>query len=421
VRVGAARIDITPPAGVELSGFGARVQPSTGVHDPLTAKALFAADDTSRLLWLHADLIGFQREFVRDVKAALRERLGLAEREVVLSATHTHSGPPTIHLVNCGAYDAPYVDGLRGKLLDVAERAMANTEPAEVVLGETPCRLAVNRRRPERPEVEAPLGVAGWRREDGTWVAAIANYPMHNVGFGAENRLISADIAGRAAAVIAEGVAGSPTVLMTNGACGDLNPAAESADYANVEQIGVALGEAAVRALEAGVPFPGTSLDTTAETLEIIPKPLSAREVEVVAGRLRARFAGQGYAPRRMRAAVDEWQRRFSGRQMPPVALLELQVVRIGPATFACFGAEVFYEMSRELRRQVGGLVWVVGYANGTLGYLAPNPAYDEGGYEVDSAFVFYGTPPVPRGGFERARERMVEMVRESLARDQGA
>ena len=35
MKVGTSQTDITPEPGVELSGFAARTQPSTGVLDPL--------------------------------------------------------------------------------------------------------------------------------------------------------------------------------------------------------------------------------------------------------------------------------------------------------------------------------------------------------------------------------------------------
>ncbi len=37
---GAAAVDITPPVGGLMDGYGARSQPSQGVHDPLFTRAL---------------------------------------------------------------------------------------------------------------------------------------------------------------------------------------------------------------------------------------------------------------------------------------------------------------------------------------------------------------------------------------------
>jgi phosphotransferase system glucose/maltose/N-acetylglucosamine-specific IIC component len=39
-QAGFAKVDITPPIGVWLMGFGARLHGATGMHDPLYATAL---------------------------------------------------------------------------------------------------------------------------------------------------------------------------------------------------------------------------------------------------------------------------------------------------------------------------------------------------------------------------------------------
>ena len=65
--LGTSQIDITPKPGVELSGFAARIQPSTGVLDPLFAKALYLVCEGTKLLWIHCDLIGFERTIVQNL------------------------------------------------------------------------------------------------------------------------------------------------------------------------------------------------------------------------------------------------------------------------------------------------------------------------------------------------------------------
>src|SRR5437868_12430122 len=96
--MGKSRIEITLYPGVELSGFAARTQPSIGVLDPLFAKALYLAEAGERLLWIHCDLVGFDRQIVLGFRRWARETLGLRETQVMLSATHTHSGPCTIRI-----------------------------------------------------------------------------------------------------------------------------------------------------------------------------------------------------------------------------------------------------------------------------------------------------------------------------------
>jgi len=77
-----------------------------------------------------------------------------------------------------------------------------------------------------------------------------------------------------------------------------------------------------------------------------------------------------------------------------------------------CLGAEVFSRMADELRAAAGERLYVVGYANGDIGYLPTREAFDEGGYETHSAFCYYRGLPLDPAAFEIARDEAVEMLR---------
>ena len=136
LNAGVAEIDITPDFTVELSGFAARVQPSTGVLEPIFARAVFLEDGGEKLLWIGCDLLAFERDFVAGVRAWAGRELGLKPHQVLLSATHTHGGPGVIHLVAAGSYSERYVALLRSRVEDVARRASADRAAR---CGRTPC------------------------------------------------------------------------------------------------------------------------------------------------------------------------------------------------------------------------------------------------------------------------------------------
>jgi neutral ceramidase len=146
IRIGTSQLDITPDPGVELSGFAARIQPSTGVLDPLHAKGIYITDSEERLLWIHTDLVGLEREFVQGFREWAEKHLGLQKRQIMISATHTHSGPGTIHLLEAGTYDPAYMEFLQEKMKLAAKAAMANPQDCEIVIAEGKCNLAVDRR-----------------------------------------------------------------------------------------------------------------------------------------------------------------------------------------------------------------------------------------------------------------------------------
>jgi neutral ceramidase len=412
MMVGVARRDITPDGPIELSGFLARVQPSVGVHDRLYANALFLAHGGARVLWLHCDTVGFEHAFVVELKVELATRANLQPHEIVLSATHSHSGPATARLINCGTPDPAYLDRLRDLLVSTGLEALQTPRAAHFVAGECFADLAIERRGRPPQLVDRRLGVLAWRYATGDYAAVLTNYGMHNVGLSEQNRLVSADIAGRLAATLTAHLPGAPLVLATNGAAGNINPPAVTNDFAAVERWGDELAGVALAALERAAPQPET-LWSTSELLRIPTVPLSPAELTARAAELAAPFAGRtGYAADRFRDGFARWAAQLSAGPAPTTLPLELQVVRIGPIDLVCVAAEVFSQMPGVLRAASDRCVYVVSYANGALGYLAPASAYTEGSYEVNQAFVWYGTPPIQPGAFELVRERAVQLLR---------
>jgi hypothetical protein len=92
---------------------------------------------------------------------------------------------------------------------------------------------------------------------------------------------------------------------------------------------------------------------------------------------------------------------------------LALDVLRLGPLWFVFVAAELFAETGLALQNRFPDSVVVpVGYASPLLGYLPTDEALDEGGYEVDFAYRFYGHPaPFARGSEPALRGRIEEMI----------
>ena len=75
--------------------------------------------------------------------------------------------------------------------------------------------------------------------------------------------------------------------------------------------------------------------------------------------------------------------------------------LRLGDVILMGANAEVFSEFADWMRTGATQKVYVVGYANGDMGYLPTQAAYAEGGYEVEVAHLFYGGFRPKAGGLE--------------------
>ena len=94
MRIGFGQADITPRGGlVSLTGqFEKRI--TDQVHDPLRAVAMVVQTDGARTIWVSADNLKIFAHNVRALAERVRRFLpDLREEELVVSATHIHTGP----------------------------------------------------------------------------------------------------------------------------------------------------------------------------------------------------------------------------------------------------------------------------------------------------------------------------------------
>jgi hypothetical protein len=91
-KVGAAQVDITPGTGAPMAGYYS-FRPVEGALDPLYAKAIVVEQDGSRAAFVVLDLVTTTDTLVSAARRLIQERCELPPERVMISATHTHTGP----------------------------------------------------------------------------------------------------------------------------------------------------------------------------------------------------------------------------------------------------------------------------------------------------------------------------------------
>lgn len=418
MKSGCSKVCITPPVGIDLSGYGLREQPSLGIHDDLFLRALFLEQGKEQLLWLHCDLIGVEQNRVRALRKRMLKELNLTEHQILISTTHTHAGPATRRVRGCGDIDPAYLDLLDQYLLEAARNAVMKTDEVTLWFAEGQCYLGIDRRATSTAHMDPVLPVIAFRRQDGTFSAVLANYAMHNVALSSNNRLISADMAGIGASYACVQLRGNPVIFVTNGACGNINPPKQSDDFTAAEQFGKELGSNIVELVHRAERTRDTELASIMETVKIPLAVLSADEVEreyrYILDAYSSVFPGD-FHDVQMKAWREETLALIDKGHPRDYIESDLQALRIGPARFAAIGAEVFSRMADELRAAVGRHTYVIGYSNGLVGYLPFEEAYAEGGYEVEYAHKLYMNFNLRIGGYELLRDRAVQLLKRIL------
>jgi hypothetical protein len=385
------------------------------VLDPLYARALYLRTEDEQLLWMHCDLIGFADEFVREFVTWAEKELTLAPHQILLTATHTHSGPCTLRLEEAGRFDPEYLAGLGVRLRSVAQQAMANLEPCRVVAVSEELVLAIDRRS-RRVRSGLNVSVLGFVREDGGFGAVIANYPIHPVALGAQNNQISADISGTVANALSAKLPGRPLALATNGACGELNPPEVPVRYAQVEAWGGLIAGGVARRLQAAAAEAVMNFGVARADIALPLEVLSPEQIERFATDALGDQAAMSAWGAKFRRVVEKWR----GERLDELARgtvvrarnIALTVMRLNVMYIVTVNAEIFSDFTDQVRALTGKEVVVVGYANGNWGYIAPRSAYTEGGYEVERAHLFYGAFRFQAGGLERLAGEAAGLVK---------
>ena len=233
IQVGVASVDITPPVGAVLVGYRDRV--STSLGHRLRAEALVVGSGRARWALVTADLLGFSRAVALPVRRAIARRSGIAVGHVLLTATHTHSGPDAISSRGSAAWRRRLIGRLAGLVAEAARCAAPAT--LETASCRAPAWLHNRRvrqadgsvrndwRDPQRRHtghVDDLVQLLAVRRPDGRLAALLVSFGCHPVTLGPQSLAISADYVGHLKDALER--RGVGTALFAIGGHGDINP-----------------------------------------------------------------------------------------------------------------------------------------------------------------------------------------------------
>jgi Neutral/alkaline non-lysosomal ceramidase, N-terminal len=413
LHAGVARVDVTPPVGVRMAGFSGRTMPSLAVHDPLYARCLALDDGRTRAALVALDLIYADADIVADVRRRVAG-LGLTPESVLVAASHTHSGP---RRAGADATDDEnsYWAQLAGPLASVIEEAFRGLTPVRLSTASGWAAVGINRRRrvpggvvlgPNEFGIFDPeLGLVRLDREDGSPLAAVMNYACHGVSLLSDNLLLSADYPGFAVHLLQQSLGSDAFAMFFNGACGNINPRelgvsgvnATIGSFVIAQHGGSLLAQEARRVWDSAVPVENPTIACGARTAKLPTNPeraLRAAEAALEAEKQRTEEAPRTLTP------YDLWDPRGGGswaqarmqrlqeRGSSPVEA-EVQAVTIGSLAFTGWPGEIFCEHGMAVKRRSPFTpTYTIGYANGSIGYVPTAAAYQEGGYEPESALL---------------------------------
>ena len=401
LQAGAAKRRVTPPLWVPYltsSGAGANA-PFTAVHDDLYARALVFDNGRNAIAVLAVDSIGYDnailgagRNFTRELRERIAAKTGLRADALMLAASHTHSAPETIGLTpmrqtpRVAEWFERHLDDLALTVID----AWNDRRPVRLRCGKVRVeRFSRNRRivlkdgtlsrhgpLPKDTDVAAPwrvdeeLTVVYAETLDGAPHSVLLNFTAHPV-IAMLLPEVSADYPGAATAQV-EAALGGAICLFTQGAAGNINSPQVSGTFDDVGAAGQRLADAALAEIDRLKHLPAPAIDAIAvrsQTCSLAPRPCPSLAEAIK----QAEAAPTALNRRLVRLATKV--------ESDPLEA-EVQAMRIGSIRWISLPGEPFVETGLALKE--AGATFVVGYANGYLGYFPIRRAYAEGGYETD-------------------------------------
>lgn len=416
LKAGIAARDISPREPMFLCGYPHVPRTSTGIHDSLLASALFLDDGKTSLMLIALDIIFIHHETARECRAAISKATGIPAGHILLSATHTHSGPVTADML-CSSHDSVvpqtdlrYVQMFRDNIIAAGIEAHKNAVPARLAITAAKVNgVGCNRLSPEGP-ADPEVGILLIKRaSDGELLALDLTYAMHPTVLHEDSTVISGDFPGFTRRHLEEAL-GGVNVLYHNGASGNQSPRhhVRGQTLAEAERLGRSLGEqvlTAVRALQDSDFKDDLTLAAAQKSVELPVRKFppvteaEARLAGVVANYEQLKREGAPRTTVRTAECVT-----FGLEEMVTLAKAqargetealrkrytptEVQVVRVGDTFLVGLPGELFVEYALEIKHRAPGRAIVISMANGELqGYIVTPEADAAGGYEATNSF----------------------------------
>jgi hypothetical protein len=449
-RAGAAAVDITPqqfPMNMP-GGFSANM--ATGAHDPLHSRAMVLDDGVTKLAMVVVDSLGAGPDVLGEAKAIASEKTGIPADKMLISSTHTHSGPSSSGKGGAAgeAYRKLFIEGVAESII----KAHAALRPAAFGAAAHPLPDEVFNRRWYLKEGKMPLNPFGRldrvKMNPGTSpdvldrpagptdpditiislqdtkrkpIALFANYALHYVG-GTPQGQMSADYFGEFARVMPSRVRGDESfvAMMSNGASGDINnipftvtrPPREP-----FEQIRIVAQKAAdtawfaYRKIDKHQPNVRLGMLQREVTLKYRkPAPEQVAEAKAILA-----IKDKDAVEKLPRLAKNYAGSVVGAAERPEETLTVIvQAIRIGDFAVCAIPFETFVEIGLDLKkRSPFPQTMVIGLANGRHGYLPTTEQHKLGGYET-----WLGTNYVQEDTADILTNHLLEMMAQLKAED---
>ncbi len=427
LKVGYARVNITPPMGVNIAGYY-KVRIADGVLDELEACAVALSDGEKTALIMTIDHCDIDKVFINEWRENISKETGVPADAIFVHSTHTHQGP-SLKKDHENPLNREYEIFLKTRVRDVAVFALEDMKNAKMGIGTGEAKNVAFIRRyrmkdgsaktnpgVNNPDIVAPIGITDesvhvvrFDRE-GAESVVLVNFANHPDVVGGNK--ISADWPGMTRRFVEKAIENTKCIFL-NGAEGDVNhvnvhpKAGDFNDMFN-DFDGCSRGYGHARHIARVVTGAVMSVYDKVEYLENDSVNYSQKRVEIPSNKptpdelpLAHKYndlhkAGRDdlipFEAMMLTTVVAEAQRMVELENAPDTFPLLFSALSIGDVALFGIPGEPFNSVGRGLKEAEGWKMVIPCCAvNAVDGYFPMLDSYEEGGYEARSSIFKAG------------------------------
>jgi Neutral/alkaline non-lysosomal ceramidase, N-terminal len=419
LKSGTAVVDITPENSMFLVGYPHVERMSEGVNDPLCASALYLENKHDSLLMIAVDILFIDAKTVNEIRRGIADRCNVRTENIMISCTHTHSGPVTIDMLSFShdpvvpEVNHEYMIKFTRRIIEAGVQAASITEPAETaVTSANISGVGGNRHNPDGLR-DPEAGIIVISNPETKKIKAISLiYSMHPTILHEDSKLVSADFPGYTREYLKSRFGADIVILYHTGPEGNLSPRydVKGQTFEEAERLGNILGGYVADKIDVlsdedfdAEPRLGAASSMITPVRRAMPSRQEAEQNLIFRrgefARLKNLKVGHGPIRTAECAVFGAEETSFLAKCVEDGSLdrvladyvqVELQVLRIGAAYIVAFPGEMFVEFALKLKQESPVKTFAVCLANGEMqGYIATE---DATGYEADNSLFAPGT-----------------------------
>ena len=395
LKAGIARTDITPTEGLYMGGYDMTFRPgrSQGADGNIYIRALVFDNGDLQVVFIEADVVSLPDEDYLSIRKLISDETGIPVENIMLGCVHNHAAP----VAGGKNKDSNWYLHFKESFVKTVKDAMADLEPVKIGGENGTSNIAINRRKrmsdtssyitfdennrsqsygkykTDEPvlirkmsgvyrlganpkgHIDSDVGILRIDNLAGQPKAVMVNYACHGTSLGGKNYMINPEWNGHMLEYIEEKIPGV-TGIFIPGAAGDLNPKFVGGldgyedNPENTANLGYEIGKEVVKvfnSMETDLPL--------YSGIKLVHKDI--------------------VCPKRYREVVRD----FRTTTVP----VPVTAIKIDEFVWVTFPVELFHEIGKDIKASTHARYpFLVGYCNGSMGYLITQQAYSEGGYE---------------------------------------